>query len=476
MSHGSRLTNSEQQLLTRVTQNRRQRVLSIVVPGLCIDVLYTLLIVDKPQSTAYDMLLGMGAGVLILTILSMILRQTTWATGILVFGMTGWTGFLIYLTGPSTGQITLQTLQSFFLFLIPIIIAGILSEPVIVAITTIATFVYSILMLVSTPLATNVQHIVTVHGNDVLLKLPLFSQVGLGFLLIAGAFGFQRMQRELVAWRIAYSREVELDHLREQFIASINHELRNPIMAVQSYFILAKELGEKGDAMGQQRMLTRGAEVSALLAQMVESILSVRRLKTPQENRELISVDVYGVMTQVTHMSNMLDVRGQHHIQEMVPKGLTVIADEKLLLEVFSNLVTNAAKYSPSGTEIIVAAREVSQREVSNFIPMHLEEAKGPMIEVTIKDYGVGIPPDKAPLIFEPFVRLERDEQSHVVGSGLGLSICRAHIQVMQGAIWVESTGVSGEGSTFHVLLMRGQPLNNTVKLNRSQGEQVHIE
>ncbi len=74
-------------------------------------------------------------------------------------------------------------------------------------------------------------------------------------------------------------------------------------------------------------------------------------------------------------------------------------------------------------------------------------------VEIRVRDYGLGIPPDQIPLLFNRFVRLPRDLASSVVGSGLGLYLCRVMTESMGGTIRVESSGVEGEGSTFFVRL-----------------------
>lgn len=77
------------------------------------------------------------------------------------------------------------------------------------------------------------------------------------------------------------------------------------------------------------------------------------------------------------------------------------------------------------------------------------------MIEIAIRDYGHGIPADQQPLLFNRFVRLERDLASRVPGNGLGLFLCKQLVEGMSGRIWLESSGVEGEGTTVYVQLPR---------------------
>lgn len=76
------------------------------------------------------------------------------------------------------------------------------------------------------------------------------------------------------------------------------------------------------------------------------------------------------------------------------------------------------------------------------------------MVEITIRDHGYGIPPDKQPLLFNRFVRLERDLASSIPGNGLGLFLCKQLVESMGGRIWLESSGIEGDGTTVHILLL----------------------
>ena len=122
-----------------------------------------------------------------------------------------------------------------------------------------------------------------------------------------------------------------------------------------------------------------------------------------------------------------------------IPEQLEVRADPARLRQVVLNLCTNALKYSPAGTPLAFAARVYADQRPSALI--------------SVADRGKGIKPEDQAQIFQRFVRLESDLNSVVRGSGLGLYISRRLIEAMDGRIFVESSGVPGEGSTFSIQL-----------------------
>lgn len=121
---------------------------------------------------------------------------------------------------------------------------------------------------------------------------------------------------------------------------------------------------------------------------------------------------------------------------------LTVKADRHYLHQVLLNLLSNAFKYSPEGTPVIISAALCRARR----------DAPG-QVRICVQDFGPGIPPSEIPVLFEKFVRLKRDILGTVRGTGLGLYISRQLVESMGGRIWAESTGVAGEGSRFYVAL-----------------------
>jgi signal transduction histidine kinase len=142
---------------------------------------------------------------------------------------------------------------------------------------------------------------------------------------------------------------------------------------------------------------------------------------------------------------------------------LAIWGEKVRLQQILTNLLSNAIKYSAPGTAIEVKAQEVSE-EIPRSSAWRLPwrggvEAPGRrMVEIAVRDHGLGIPPEQAPLLFQRFVRLPRDLASATVGNGLGLYLCRELTEAMGGRIWVESTGVEGEGSTFYLRLPLAPP------------------
>jgi signal transduction histidine kinase len=118
---------------------------------------------------------------------------------------------------------------------------------------------------------------------------------------------------------------------------------------------------------------------------------------------------------------------------------LSLWADAQYTRQVLRNLLSNAFKYSPTHTTVVLSVSLCEGEDAGS----------SRMTRLCVKDEGTGIPPDEAPLLFEHFVRLPRDLAGPVQGTGLGLSISKQLVEAMGGRIWIESAGVAGQGSRF---------------------------
>jgi signal transduction histidine kinase len=346
-------------------------------------------------------------------------------------------------------EVKLGIIPEFALLLVPIVLASVLGGRLSVILTTVGTTTFTFALLTFVP---HDQSFIAFQeanaGGFVLYTVPIGLQAVTGALIFGSIAGLRRAQVQLSTVRVAYERERELDELKNQFITSINHELRTPLMASQGYLTLAREFSHAGEIDQEERMFVLGLESIQHINALVESILDVRRLDTDVTSLQISDVDLYGSVISATNLIDPHMIQGERAIHLNVSRDLKVQADEGRLRQVLINLISNACKYSQPDTPIHISAQAVNSSQRTQ------RSAKSPMlVQITVKDAGLGIPPDQIPLLFQRFVRLKRDIASNVTGTGLGLAISRAFVEAMGGSIWVESTGVPGEGAAFSFTL-----------------------
>lgn len=440
-------------MLTEVdTQRRLHLLLLILVPLFALTLLALPFAIqaDLSSSGAQSTIqTGIGLICFALGVWAVRRRWVNVAAFSLFAGVTGVIVLLLMNDGVFGGPLALRTIPAFALLVLPITIAGVFGEARTVLLTTLAAAGFTLAGILLTPHGPDVQAALSTPDGLVIFTVPISTQLALGVLVLAATRSYRHTQRELVDLRVAYAREKELDRLKDQFISSVNHELRTPIMALQGYIALAREFNTRGDAERQEALLARGAEAAEHLAGLVTSVLNVRRVEADAHTLQPVVCALHPIVVAATNLLDPRDAGAQERpLRLHVPQDLTVYADPDRLRQILLNLLSNACKYSPSGSPVEVSAHtRVPAPAAHRWSRPETEER--PMIEVSIRDYGEGIPPDQAVLLFQRFVRLERDIASSVTGTGLGLAICRTYIEAMGGRIWIESTGVPGEGTSF---------------------------
>ena len=309
------------------------------------------------------------------------------------------------------------------------------------------------LLLLTTPVAVLFGLIAwAVLGPQLGAALPLaLLTLGVMLLIILRQI---LIMRDLVDARVATERARQLEALKDQFITSVNHELRTPMMTMQGYIELLGDLQDQARPEKRAQMLERARRANTGLVQLLQSILEVRRID--QEAEDFVP-QVVNVSAAVQDALSLLDPRAgsiaERKLIVQVPADLTIWGEAVRLQQMLTNLLSNAIKYSSPGTTIQVDARAAREKgpRLKSWITSSRQRSQ--VVEITVRDEGLGIPPEQIPLLFRRFVRLPRDLASKVRGTGLGLYLCRVFAEVMGGAVWVESTGVPGEGSTFHIFL-----------------------
>ncbi|HZU66193.1 MAG TPA: ATP-binding protein [Ktedonobacteraceae bacterium] len=239
----------------------------------------------------------------------------------------------------------------------------------------------------------------------------------------------------------AHKRLQELDQLKDQFMITASHELRTPLTAVQGYLELLVQYGDALPAEQRQEFLQKAQRGCEELVILLSNVMDASRLEVEAGIRpaHIERVSVQEVIRNILDLIEPQAKKENRALYVHIPAKLFVQADPGRLRQVFLNLSVNALKYSPEGTPVTFYARIVQDPQ--------------PAAIISVADKGKGIKPQDQAKLFQRFVRLEDDLNSTVRGSGLGLYISRRLIEAMGGQIWIESSGIPGTGTIFHVRL-----------------------
>jgi signal transduction histidine kinase len=240
---------------------------------------------------------------------------------------------------------------------------------------------------------------------------------------------------DITARKQAEAERARLEHERDQFFSSISHDLRTPLAAITASIgvVLANE--PPGTPPALHRLLVNIDEAADDMGRLVEDLLELTRLQAGRVELSRESADLREVALRAAReIEPLAQARGQQVRLDLPPDALAGWVDTQRLGRVLLNLLGNATKYGREQGTIRLRLEQQPRRAL-----------------FSVADDGAGIPEQDRERIFERFYRAETEATCRAKGSGLGLPIARALVELHGGRIWVESA--PGRGATFHVAL-----------------------
>ncbi|MBI4787640.1 MAG: response regulator [Chloroflexi bacterium] len=244
------------------------------------------------------------------------------------------------------------------------------------------------------------------------------------------------LERNIDELRSANERLKELDRMKASFFSMISHELRHPLTVAKGYLELI-ETGSGGEVTTEMRRYLRIINDNFdHLAEMIDDLLDLSRMEAGRYHITRQAVRPSGIINHTIQAFAASAKEKEIQLETELPDSLPLVsADPLRVVQVLTNLLQNAIKFTPSGGSITVSACE-----------------SGPEVQFCVADTGIGIPPAELERIFDRFYQVRRDD-SNLGGAGLGLAISKEIIRLHGGRIWAES--VEGKGSRFYFALPR---------------------
>ncbi len=231
----------------------------------------------------------------------------------------------------------------------------------------------------------------------------------------------------------AYEHQRKLNYLKDEFLINVSHELRTPLTTVEGYLELLKNHHEQLDSSNLSLFITKAMDGCEDLTSLVNRV--VEAVYIDEEKNSMRSEEIHVHQFVQDSIARLIPREiAEYTFRIQIDEHIVAWADPHYGHQILHNLLSNIFKYTPKQTTIYIEANQNGPHDV---------------ITMSIQDEGPGIPPEELPLLFEKFVRLQRDQAGTTRGMGLGLYISKNLVEMMGGRIWVESSGREKEGSRF---------------------------
>lgn len=246
----------------------------------------------------------------------------------------------------------------------------------------------------------------------------------------------------------------EADRLKAELLGTVSHELRSPLTAIKGYAATLLRHERRLPAEERREFLRAITEAADRLEVIIDRLLEMSQLETGSITPHLEAVDVVRVAREaitaaerragaVPTAAHHIELRVLHEGAPATDDWTIIPADSRMLRDALDNLLENAVKYTPEDGRVTVTVG--AARNGADGAPLP------EMLEIVVRDTGVGISAEQLGRVFERFHRVDTRLTREVDGLGLGLAICKRIAELHGGSIWAESA--PNEGSAFHLAL-----------------------
>lgn len=245
--------------------------------------------------------------------------------------------------------------------------------------------------------------------------------------------------RDRTAERAAELALVDANRKKDEFLATLAHELRNPLAPVRNGLEILR-LSENGDSRTSEIRGIMERQV-VTMTRLIDDLLDISRISLGKVELKRAPTDVVNVLEGALEVSRPALQAAKHELVVLAPEEPLVLdADGTRLAQVVGNLLHNAAKYTTEGGRVVLKA-----------------ERDGAEVEISVSDNGIGIPESMLTRVFDMFTQIEPSTSKTQGGLGIGLALVRQLVEMHGGTVRAESAG-SGRGSTFSVRLPLASP------------------
>lgn len=259
--------------------------------------------------------------------------------------------------------------------------------------------------------------------------------------------------RDITERKVAEQKLQEADRRKDEFLAMLAHELRNPLAPIGAAAHLL-QIGKLNDSRVRDTSQIINRQVTHM-THLIDDLLDVSRVTRGLVELEKAPLDLRRIVADaVEQVTPLIEARRHRLSLHLPPEAAPVLGDEKRLVQVLTNILNNAAKYTNDGGDIVLTTRVHATNVV-----------------VEISDNGIGMAPDLASHAFELFAQAERSSDRSAGGLGLGLALVRNLVELHGGSVSCKSPGL-GKGSTFCVWLPRHDEAGRHVTSGHSDGMQ----